>query len=166
MPFYDPTEEEVKEIIRNEGSFQINDLETHAFDLGHSKEESSLQSCRAKSGEKEANCIRAATETMLVAHFRDAINIDTLFAKYAHHVSQHASCMRKTSVILVVSWFGNNLTIYQGITCVVLMYRHKKKTCVVLMVCYASNSKLLAINGLTHTIYIFLYIQYKNILYL
>ncbi|CAN6875031.1 unnamed protein product, partial [Brassica oleracea] len=103
MPFYDPTEEEVKEIIRNEASFQINDLETHAFDLGHSKEESSLQSCRAKSGEKEANCIRAATETMLVAHFRDAINIDTLFAKYAHHVSQHASCINKTSITLVAS---------------------------------------------------------------
>ncbi|XP_048623259.1 salicylate/benzoate carboxyl methyltransferase-like [Brassica napus] len=165
MPLYDPTDEELKEIIINEGSFQINDLETHAFDLGHSKEEN-RESCRAKPGEKEANCIRAAFEMMLVAHFGDAINIDTLFAKYAHHVSQHASCMRKTSVILVVSWFGNNLTIYQGITCVVLMYRHKKKTCVVLMVCYASNSKLLAINGLTHTIYIFLYIQYKNILYL
>ncbi|CDY51318.1 BnaCnng20630D [Brassica napus] len=96
MPFYDPTEEEVKEIIRNEASFQINDLETHAFDLGHSKEET-------KSGEKEANCIRAATETMLVAHFRDAINIDTLFAKYAHHVSQHASCINKTSITLVAS---------------------------------------------------------------
>ncbi|KAG2262534.1 hypothetical protein Bca52824_069613 [Brassica carinata] len=103
MPFYDPTKEEVKEIIRNEGSFQINDLETHAFDLGHSKEESSLQSCRAKPGEKEANCIRAALETILVAHFGDAINMDTLFAKYAHHVSQHASCTNKTSVTLVVS---------------------------------------------------------------
>ncbi|CAN6998930.1 unnamed protein product [Brassica rapa subsp. trilocularis] len=103
MPFYDPTEEEVNEIIRNEGSFQINDLETHAFDLGHSKEESSLQLCRAKPGEKEANCVRAAIETMLVAHFEDAISIETLFAKYAHHVSQHASCMNKTSVTLVVS---------------------------------------------------------------
>ncbi|WZZ92274.1 hypothetical protein YC2023_120853 [Brassica napus] len=121
MPLYDPTDEELKEIIINEGSFQINDLETHAFDLGHSKEEN-RESCRAKPGEKEANCIRAAFEMMLVAHFGDAINIDTLFAKYAHHVSQHASCMRKTSVILVVSWFGNNLTIYQGITCVVLIY--------------------------------------------
>ncbi|KAJ0243924.1 S-adenosyl-L-methionine-dependent methyltransferases superfamily protein [Hirschfeldia incana] len=103
LPFYDPTEEEVKEIIRNEGSFQINDLETHAFDLGHSKGESSLQSSRAKQGEKEANCVRAALETMLVAYFGDAINIDTLFAKYAHHVSQHAICMNKTSVTLVIS---------------------------------------------------------------
>ncbi|CAH2074177.1 unnamed protein product [Thlaspi arvense] len=103
MPFYDPNEEEVKEIIRNEGSFQINDLETHVFDLGHSNEERSLQSHRVKAGQKEASCIRAVTETMLVAHFGDAIDIDALFEKYAHHVSQHASCRNKTSVTLIVS---------------------------------------------------------------
>ncbi|KAL1197195.1 Salicylate/benzoate carboxyl methyltransferase [Cardamine amara subsp. amara] len=90
MPFYDPSEEEVKEIIRKEGSFQINDLETHGFDLGHSKEDGSLQAHRVKAGQKEASCIRAVTETMLVAHFGDAI-IDTLFNKYAYHVAQHAS---------------------------------------------------------------------------
>ncbi|XP_013611709.1 PREDICTED: salicylate/benzoate carboxyl methyltransferase-like isoform X1 [Brassica oleracea var. oleracea] len=103
VPFYDPNEEEVKEIIRNEGSFMVNDLEPHVFDLGLSKEEYGLQSDRGKAGEKEANCIRAVTEMMLVSHFGDAINIDTLFEKYAHHVSQHASCKNKTSVSLVVS---------------------------------------------------------------
>ncbi|KAH0881110.1 hypothetical protein HID58_068504 [Brassica napus] len=35
MPFYDPNEQELKEVIQNEGSFEINDLETHGFDLGH-----------------------------------------------------------------------------------------------------------------------------------
>ncbi|CAH2070213.1 unnamed protein product [Thlaspi arvense] len=100
IPFYDPNEEELKEIIRKEGSFQINDVETHGFDLGHSNEDCSLQSLR---GHKEAGCIRAVTETMLVAHFGDSINIDTLFSKYAHHVSQHTSCNIKTTVTLVVS---------------------------------------------------------------
>lgn len=47
MPFYDPTEGEVKEVIRNKGSFMINDLETHAFDFGHSNKESSSQSYKA-----------------------------------------------------------------------------------------------------------------------
>ncbi|KAL0875110.1 hypothetical protein Bca101_024815 [Brassica carinata] len=101
IPFYDPTEEEVKEIIREEGSFQINDLETHGFDLGHSYEDCIPQSGRE--GHKEAGCIRAVTESMLVAHFGDSINIDTLFSKYAHHVTQHASCTIKTTVTLVVS---------------------------------------------------------------
>ncbi|ESQ40350.1 hypothetical protein EUTSA_v10013754mg [Eutrema salsugineum] len=103
MPFYDPTKEEVTDLIRKEGSFQINDLETHGFDLGHSIEDCSLQPHRVKSGQKEASCIRAVTETMLVAHFGDAINIDTLFNKYAFHVSQHATCTVKTTVTLVVS---------------------------------------------------------------
>ncbi|KAL0752449.1 hypothetical protein Bca101_034452 [Brassica carinata] len=103
LPFYDPNEEEMREIVRNEGSFMINDLVTHVFDLGHSNEDDSLQSHRAKAGEKEANCIRAVVETMLVAHFGDSINIDILFEKYAHHVSQHDSCKNKTSVSLVVS---------------------------------------------------------------
>ncbi|KAJ4882418.1 S-adenosyl-L-methionine-dependent methyltransferases superfamily protein [Raphanus sativus] len=103
VPFYDPNEEEVKEIIRNEGSFTVNDLEAHLFDLGLSNEDYGLQSDRPKAGEKEANCIRAVTETILVAHFGDAIDIDTLFEKYAHHVSQHASCKNITSVSLVVS---------------------------------------------------------------
>ncbi|CAN6995287.1 unnamed protein product, partial [Brassica oleracea var. botrytis] len=101
IPFYDPTKEEVKEIIREEGSFQINDLETHGFDLGHSYEDCVSQSGRE--GQKEAGCIRAVTESMLVAHFGDSINIDTLFSKYAHHASQHASCKIKTTVTLVVS---------------------------------------------------------------
>ncbi|KAG2262532.1 hypothetical protein Bca52824_069611 [Brassica carinata] len=103
VPFYDPNGDEVKELVRNEGSFMVNDLETHLFDLGLSNEDYGSQSDRAKAGEKEANCIRAVTETMLVAHFGDAINIDTLFEKYAHHVSLHASCKNKTSVSLVVS---------------------------------------------------------------
>lgn len=101
IPFYDPTKEEVQEIIREEGSFQINDLETHGFDLGHSYEDCISQSSRE--GQKEAGCIRAVTESMLVAHFGDSINIDTLFNKYAHHASQHASCKIKTTVTLVVS---------------------------------------------------------------
>ncbi|KAJ0243920.1 hypothetical protein HA466_0199030 [Hirschfeldia incana] len=44
MPFYDPNKEEVTDLIRKEGSFEINDLETHGFDLGHSVEDRSLQS--------------------------------------------------------------------------------------------------------------------------
>lgn len=33
LPYYDPNEEELKEMIRKEGSFQVNDLETHGFGL-------------------------------------------------------------------------------------------------------------------------------------
>ncbi|CAH8354177.1 unnamed protein product [Eruca vesicaria subsp. sativa] len=44
MPFYDPSKEEVKEVIEKEGSFEINDLEIHGFDLGQS---SNHKECKA-----------------------------------------------------------------------------------------------------------------------
>ncbi|XP_010548821.1 PREDICTED: salicylate/benzoate carboxyl methyltransferase-like [Tarenaya hassleriana] len=102
MPFYDPDEGEVKEIIRNEGSFEIDALETHEFDLGQSLDERDYMLGRDKSGEREANCIRAVTGPMLVAHFGQDI-IDALFEKYAHHVSRHSDCLHKSTVTLVVS---------------------------------------------------------------
>ncbi|KFK28317.1 hypothetical protein AALP_AA8G500500 [Arabis alpina] len=104
VPFYDPTEEEVKEIICNEGSFEIDNLEIHGFDLGQSNEDEDyrLHSHISKAGQKEAKCVRAASESMLVAHFGDDI-IDALFDRFAYHASQHASCMNKTSVTVVVS---------------------------------------------------------------
>ena len=76
MPFYDLSKEEVNEVIQNEGSFEINDLEIHGFDLGQSS--SNHEECKA--GEKEAKCIRAVSESMLAAHFGDDI-IDALFNK-------------------------------------------------------------------------------------
>ncbi|KAL1217037.1 Salicylate/benzoate carboxyl methyltransferase [Cardamine amara subsp. amara] len=105
MPFYDPSKEEVMETIGNEGSFEINDLEIHGFDLGQSKhdEDYKLHSQRSKAGQKEAaSCIRAVSESIIVAHFGVDI-IDALFNKFAYHVSQHTSCTDKTTVTLVVS---------------------------------------------------------------
>ncbi|ESQ48897.1 hypothetical protein EUTSA_v10022292mg [Eutrema salsugineum] len=101
MPFYDPNEQELKEAIRNEGSFEINDLETHGFDLGHSNCDDGEED-DDEAGYNEANAIRAVTEPMLVAHFGGDI-IDILFDKYAYHVTKHSSCKNKTSVTLVVS---------------------------------------------------------------
>ncbi|KAJ0249464.1 Salicylate/benzoate carboxyl methyltransferase [Hirschfeldia incana] len=100
MPFYDPNEQELEDVIRNEGSFEINDLEKHVFDLSLSNNNNEEDDYEA--GCNAANCIRAVTEPMLVAHFGEDI-IDILFDRYAHHVAKHASCRNKTSVTLVVS---------------------------------------------------------------
>ncbi|CDY11287.1 BnaA03g01230D [Brassica napus] len=95
MPFYDPSKEEVKEIVGKEGSFEIKDLEAHEYDLGHCNQD---QSKRSKSGQNEAVYIRAVSEPLLVAHFGNAI-INRLFGKFAHHVSQHAGCRNKTTIV-------------------------------------------------------------------
>ncbi|KAF3489321.1 hypothetical protein F2Q69_00055063 [Brassica cretica] len=70
----------------------------HGFDLG----QSSSNNEEGGAGEKEAKCIRAVSESMLVAHFGDDI-IDALFYKFAYHASQHAGCTSETTVTLVVS---------------------------------------------------------------
>ncbi|XP_010464857.1 PREDICTED: salicylate/benzoate carboxyl methyltransferase [Camelina sativa] len=101
MPFYDPNVHELKEVIRNEGSFEINELEAHGFDLGYSNCDYNEED-EHEAGQNEANCIRAVSEPMLTAHFGEDI-IDTLFDKYAHHVTQHANCRNKTSVSHVLS---------------------------------------------------------------
>lgn len=102
MPFYDPDEGEVRKIIRNEGSFEIDKIETHEFDLGESNGEEDDMLERSKTGKRETSCIRAVSEPLLVAHFGDAI-IDTLFTKFAQHVVQHANCLNETTITLVVS---------------------------------------------------------------
>ncbi|CAF1986422.1 unnamed protein product [Brassica napus] len=112
MPFYDPSKEEVKEVIQNEGSFEINDLEIHGFDLG----QSSGNNEEGGAGEKEAKCIRAVSESMLVAHFGDDI-IDALFNKFAYHASQHAGCACETTVTLVVSLNRENNNFIRNCPC-------------------------------------------------
>ncbi|WZZ62568.1 hypothetical protein YC2023_062675 [Brassica napus] len=79
MPFYDPNEQELKEVIQNEGSFEINDLETHGFDLGHSNCDNN-EEYNYEAGYNEAKSIRAVTEPMLIAHFGEDV-IDILFDK-------------------------------------------------------------------------------------
>ncbi|KAJ4893371.1 Salicylate/benzoate carboxyl methyltransferase [Raphanus sativus] len=100
MPFYDPNEQELKEVIESEGSFEINDLETYGFDLGHSNCDNEKNEYQA--GYSEAYCIRAIAEPMLTAHFGEDV-IDILFDKYARHVTQHSGCRNQTSVTLVLS---------------------------------------------------------------
>lgn len=82
MPFYDAGEEEVREIVQKEGSFEINIIETHEHLVPYKdSEEDDDETCRLKFGEMMASRKRSITVTMLVAHFGDAI-IDRLFEKY------------------------------------------------------------------------------------
>ncbi|KAL0900380.1 hypothetical protein Bca101_084341 [Brassica carinata] len=111
MPFYDPNEQELKEVIQNQGSFEIHDLETHRFDRGDLQTHRFSPGRHSKCGDEEVNYkagynraknVRAITEPMLIAHFGEDV-IDILFDKYARHVTQHSSCTNKTTVTLVVA---------------------------------------------------------------
>ena len=106
MPFYDAGEEEVREILQKEGSFEINIIETHEHLVPYKdSEEDDDETCRLKFGEMMASRKRFITVTMLVAHFGDAI-IDRLFEKYAHNAAKYyiaARSCNKTTANSVVS---------------------------------------------------------------
>lgn len=95
LPMYNPFEGEVKALIEEEGSFNLDKLET--FEASWDPYD---DSDKTRSGQNVANCIRSATEPMLATHFGDAI-IPDLFARYANRVAEHLS-MEKGHHFLVV----------------------------------------------------------------
>ncbi|XP_022564440.2 salicylate/benzoate carboxyl methyltransferase-like [Brassica napus] len=92
MPFYNPNEEEVREVVINEGSFKINKIETHdhivPYKIEKDEEELSLELMEA--GKERATGIRCITEPLLVAHFGETV-IDQVFDKYAQYMAKYLS---------------------------------------------------------------------------
>ncbi|KAL5752617.1 hypothetical protein ACOSQ2_023124 [Xanthoceras sorbifolium] len=84
IPYYTPSEEEVREIVEKEGSFNLDKLEIFEENWDPSDDPSNKEFVfnKYRSGKNVANCIRAATEPMLLAsHFGERI-IDTLFNSF------------------------------------------------------------------------------------
>ncbi|CAH2033688.1 unnamed protein product [Thlaspi arvense] len=107
VPFYDPTEGEVKDVVESEGSFEINMIETRGFIYQPASSENVVDesSDRTKQWQKIANSVRCISESILVPHFGGAI-MDRLFHRFAIHVAKHfggSTRLRKTTVNLVVS---------------------------------------------------------------
>lgn len=87
-------------VVRNEGSFEINKIETHEHLVSDKTDE---EEDVIKVGRKIANRARSITEPMLIAHFGDTINIDHLFNNFAHHATQNYSSSGPTTFIIIVS---------------------------------------------------------------
>ncbi|KAJ0232666.1 hypothetical protein HA466_0289020 [Hirschfeldia incana] len=106
LPFYDAGEEEVREVVEREGSFEIINIETHEHLVPYKDtEEDDDEKCRLKFGEMMACRKRSITEPMLAAHFGDSI-IERLFEKYAQNATRYYIVSRscnKTTFNFVVS---------------------------------------------------------------
>lgn len=87
MPFYEPHIEEVRNVIQEEGSFDIIQLEWSDY---------FATECTNKI---RANSTRAVTESMLSSHFGSEI-IDELFKRFEENIS---SGMIKNAVIILLS---------------------------------------------------------------
>uniref|UniRef100_A0A1J3DPW1 Salicylate/benzoate carboxyl methyltransferase n=1 Tax=Noccaea caerulescens TaxID=107243 RepID=A0A1J3DPW1_NOCCA len=93
MPFYNPNEEEVREVVQNEGSFKINKVETHDHIVPYKieKDDEDLISPELiEAGKDRATCLRCLTEPLLVAHFGEAV-IGPVFDKYAQYMAKYLS---------------------------------------------------------------------------
>ncbi|GMI79505.1 hypothetical protein like AT5G66430 [Hibiscus trionum] len=106
VPYYFPCEEEVMEIIENEGSFVLDKIEIFEvnWDFEDNEYNENFVFEKSRSGYNVANCLRAITESMIADHFGKTI-IDNLFAKYAYYVGEHLSSEKTkyVSIVLVMT---------------------------------------------------------------
>ncbi|XP_021624988.2 salicylate carboxymethyltransferase [Manihot esculenta] len=102
MPYYTPFSGEVVDIIGKEGSFEINNLNNIRlnWDPNDNDENQNYAFNKNTSGKNVACHVRAASESVLVSHFGEAI-IDELFLRYSRNVGEHLS-QEKTKYNFVV----------------------------------------------------------------
>ncbi|KAK2656827.1 hypothetical protein Ddye_009879 [Dipteronia dyeriana] len=96
LPFNTPCEEEVREIVEKEVSFNLDKMEIVEMNVDPSDDPSNERFVfnKYESGKNIANGIRAVTEPMLATHFGESI-MDILFTRFTHHVAQHVTMENK-----------------------------------------------------------------------
>ncbi|KAK0591680.1 hypothetical protein LWI29_006283 [Acer saccharum] len=93
VPYYTPSQEEVKEMIDKEGSFAVDLMETFAIDVGDKDIWSDATSC--------ANNIRSFTEPMISHHFGVEI-LDELYDKITDLIVQDFAKTEPDKIINIV----------------------------------------------------------------
>ncbi|XP_054786838.1 probable methyltransferase TCM_000168 [Prosopis cineraria] len=89
IPYYGPTEKEVREIIEDEGSFSVERVEFSKLgwdaDMNESNEGSNnIEDGVAMKAKFVAQYIRAVTEPLLKTQFGEAITMDDLFLRFTN----------------------------------------------------------------------------------
>ena len=103
LPIYAPGMKEVKTVILNEGSFELDQV--HTFELNwdpYDDYNNNFVADYFRSGENTAKTIRAVLEPMLASHFGYAI-MDSLFSRYAMNVAQHLKEQKTKHVTFTIA---------------------------------------------------------------
>ncbi|GJN22051.1 hypothetical protein PR202_gb09582 [Eleusine coracana subsp. coracana] len=103
LPFYAPSVDEVKEVIRRSALFDINhvDLFESSWDP-HDDLDGNLVLDSARSGVNIARCIRAVVEPLIMHHFGDHV-LDNLFEMFAQNVAKHLQKVKGKYPVIVLS---------------------------------------------------------------
>ncbi|KAL7611028.1 hypothetical protein Lser_V15G14451 [Lactuca serriola] len=106
-PVYFPCEDEVRNVIHDEGSFSLDTL--NAFQLNWDPYDTDYTSMKAFNeqcyihGKNTAMFMRAVTESLLVSHFGDLMNTDVLFKNMEKQVAEHLTRKKTRHFTLVIS---------------------------------------------------------------
>ncbi|KAG8391404.1 hypothetical protein BUALT_Bualt01G0184100 [Buddleja alternifolia] len=104
VPVYMPCQQEVEAIITNEGSFNLDEMETFLVPWDANGDDSEdLAFDKHRSGKFVSDCVRAFMEPMLSSHFGNSINIDGLFDRYAEKMAEHLSIERPKYFTILLS---------------------------------------------------------------
>ncbi|GLU02880.1 hypothetical protein SLE2022_201130 [Rubroshorea leprosula] len=97
LPYYAPTEEEVKKAVEAEVSFDIRELETYKMDW-----DSSASSEIGLQGKSVAGSIRAMAKSLFASHFAN-VNMDDLFERYAKKVTEYLEVVKGQCTTMLIS---------------------------------------------------------------
>ncbi|PWA34533.1 benzoate carboxyl methyltransferase [Artemisia annua] len=104
IPYYTPYEDEVRDVIKKEGSFLIDNLYSFALDWEPYNSDNGKMDVadRPIRGKNTAKLIRAVIEPMMATHFGNSI-MDMVFYKFEEHVVHHLSAREGRNFNLVIS---------------------------------------------------------------
>lgn len=104
MPQYYACEEEVRDIVRNQGSFSLDILNT--FKINWDPYDDDYTNVKALNdsdhGKRVAKFIRAAAEPILTAHFGNSA-MDLVFKNFEKNVNAHLAIEKTRSTNIVIS---------------------------------------------------------------
>ncbi|WVZ80048.1 LOW QUALITY PROTEIN: hypothetical protein U9M48_027562 [Paspalum notatum var. saurae] len=103
LPFYGPSVDEVKAVVRESELFDINSVKLFEsnWDPYDDSEGHSIQHS-IQSGENVAKSIRAVVEPLFASHFGGSV-LDELFKEYARNITRHLESEKTMYSVIVLS---------------------------------------------------------------
>ncbi|KAI3690441.1 hypothetical protein L2E82_48467 [Cichorium intybus] len=106
LPYYSPCEDEVRNIIWNEGSFSLDSMNIFQVNWDpHDTDYTNIKDFEEPShihGKITAKIMRAVMEPLLTSHFGNSI-VDILFKKYEKRVALHLASKKTRHFNIVIS---------------------------------------------------------------
>ncbi|KAJ0475425.1 putative methyltransferase [Helianthus annuus] len=106
LPHYFPCVDEVRDTIKNEGSFTLDNLSDFQVnwdpqDTDYTNTNDSIELSN-EHGRNTAKLVRAVTEPLLTSHFGSSI-IDVLFKKFEKHLTEQLAIKKTKHFIILIS---------------------------------------------------------------